>query len=131
MRSILLVVLVAVTATVACGGGGGSSSNGGPTAPSNATTLTIRGQSGDQSFSPNPAAVSVGNMVAWRNADNTMHHIVSNDGSLDTGDIAPGTTSTALRLAVNGANYHCTIHPEMVGSINMATEPAPSPGDGY
>ena len=93
------------------------------------TDLVRPGQRGAQSFSPNPASVNQGDMVIWHNSDNATHHIVLNDGSLDTGDIAPGASSAALRLAANGANYHCTIHPTMVGSINAATG-APPPCQG-
>jgi len=70
-----------------------------------------------------------GNTVIWQNMDTQTHHIVLNDGSLDTGDIAPGRSSPALPLTVNGARYHCTIHPGMVGSINTsAGEPPPCTG---
>jgi plastocyanin len=68
-------------------------------------------------------------MVIWQNMDSQTHHIVLNDGSLDTGDIAPGRSSPPLKLTVNGARYHCTIHPGMVGSINTsAGEPPPCTG---
>ena len=70
-----------------------------------------------------------GNTVIWQNMDTQTHHIVLNDGSLDTGDIAPGRASAALPLTVNGARYHCTIHPGMVGSINTSGgEPPPCTG---
>jgi len=56
--------------------------------------------------------------VVWHNNDSTTHHIVSEDGSLDTGDIAPGSTSAAkVPSGGGGARYHCTIHPTMVGEI--------------
>jgi plastocyanin len=67
--------------------------------------------------------------MAWKNTDSVTHHIVMNDGSKDTGDIPPGGTSAALTLATNGGNYHCTIHPGMVGSINSSTG-APPPCSG-
>ena len=57
------------------------------------------------------------------------HHIVLNDGSLDTGDIGPGRASAPMALTVNGARYHCTIHPTMVGSINSSAG-APPPCNG-
>jgi plastocyanin len=128
--SVLGGAALAVAAAAAMWSCGGGSSN--PTSPSNTTgnttssaTVNIMGQLGAQSFSPNPASVNQGGMVVWHNSDNVTHHIVLNDGSLDTGNIAPGGSSAALQLAVNGANYHCTIHPTMVGSINAATGTPP------
>jgi len=132
--SLLAASIVVALASWNCGGSNGSSGNpAAPATPSPAaavTTINIKGNSGAQSFSPNPGTVIEGNMVTWQNNDSQTHHIVLNDGSLDTGDIAPGKSSPALRLAVNGARYHCTIHPTMVGSINSsAGEPPPCSGD--
>lgn len=115
--------VAAATAAWSCGSG---SIAAGPTSPSFTApivssapaTINVIGQNGARSFSPNPSTASQGDMVSWHNSDNTTHHIVFNDGSLDTGDIVPGASSTALKLPTNGANYHCTIHPTMVGSIN-------------
>ena len=130
MRSSFLAAsIVAALATPGCGGSGGGPAGGSGNPPANATTITIMGERGAQSFSPNPVSISQGNMMVWRNTDNVVHHIVMNDGSLDSGDIAPGAFSPALRLATDGANYHCTIHPTMVGSINRSTgEPPPCTG---
>jgi plastocyanin len=85
------------------------------------------GQRNEQSFSPNPAPLPQGSMVAWKNSDNIVHRIVMNDGSFDSGDIAPGATSGAMRLTSVGGSYHCAIHPTtMFGSINTATEAPPT-----
>ena len=134
----LLMTVVLAIAAPSCGGGGyGGTPSGGsanpppPTAapPPAASTISILGEMGAQSFSPNPASVRQGEMLLWRNTDSVVHHIVLNDGSLDSGDIAPGASSAALRLATDGANYHCTIHPTMVGSINASSgEPPPCTG---
>jgi plastocyanin len=126
MRSSLIVGSVVVGMAIwSCGGSGSSSGN--PTAPiptatpaSTATTIDIVGEQGAKSFSPNPSTVNQGATFTWRNMDNKVHHIVLNDGSLDSGDIAPGASSAALKLGADGANYHCTIHPGMVGSINRS-----------
>jgi plastocyanin len=123
MRSSLLIGVIAALATWSCGGGSSAAPNT-PVA-AGATTIDILGQRGAQSFSPNPAGVSQGEMMAWRNTDSVVHHIVLNDGSIDTGDIAPGATSSALRLAPDGANYHCTIHPTMIGSIKSSSGTVP------
>ena len=42
--------------------------------------------------------------------------VVLNDGKLDTGNIAPGRYSASMILATPGP-YHCSIHPEMIGTI--------------
>lgn len=98
------------------------------TPPSNAVTVSIMGQGGAQSFNPNPAPITQGSLVVWRNMDSIVHHIVMNDGSFDSGDIGPGGTSPMMRLSSAGGNYHCTIHPTtMFGSINVATDPMPPP----
>lgn len=136
MRSLRRVacVLVALAAS-SCGGGSGSPSYGGggsaapPPPPAAASAIDILGDRGAQSFSPNPASVRQGDQFLWRNTDGVAHHIVLNDGSLDSGSIAPGAASPALRLGTDGANYHCTIHPGMVGSIN-ASSGAPPPCTG-
>ena len=131
-RSLLAASIVAALAASSSCGGSSSSPSGGsgnPAPPSGATSISILGDRGSQSFSPNPASVSQGSMLVWRNTDNVVHHIVLNDGSIDAGDIAPGAFSPALRLGTDGANYHCTIHPTMVGSINRSTgEPPPCTG---
>jgi plastocyanin len=66
-----------------------------------------------------------GSSVAWHNNDGTTHRIVANDGSFDTGNIAPGATSSAVRPAAAGANYHCSIHPSMTGAIGSQQGTAP------
>ena len=111
-----------LVAVFGCGGGSGSS-----TAPSstNAPTITIVGQNGTQAFTPNPASFA-GQQVVFKNNDSVTHHIVLNDGSVDTGDIAPGTTSRAVTMPAAGANYHCSIHPGMIGSAAAAGAAPPT-----
>jgi plastocyanin len=138
MRFRRLSGAILVLAAWGCSGSGGSVSSGPGmptptpnTAPGGATTVSIVGRSGAQSFSPNPAPIKQGSLVVWRNMDSTVHRIVMNNGSFDSGDIGPGGTSAAMRLSSNGGDYHCTIHPAtMFGSINVTTDPA-APGPDY
>lgn len=69
-------------------------------------------------------------MVVFKNNDSTTHHIVLNDGTVDTGDIAPGATSGAVRMPATGTNYHCSIHPGMIGSVSGSAGDAPPPCEG-
>lgn len=129
VRGVLCGVALAVAG---CGGGGGYN----PPAPGPSPTPTpppagqvdIVGQRGSQSFNPNPSTAPAQGLV-WRNADGVVHRIVANDGSFDTGDLAPGASSAPVPVPAGGANYHCSLHPAMVGAINSsAGQPPPCTG---
>ena len=63
----------------------------------------------------------------FRNADREVHRVRLNDGTLDTGDIAPGATSQPLMMPLAGTNYHCSLHPSMIGAVGPASgEPPPA-----
>jgi plastocyanin len=120
MRSsvILSGMVVLALGTGACGGYTGTV----PTEPSSAPpagaiVINIAGERGAQSFSPNPATVPSGQTVVWHNVDNQTHRVVLDNRGIDTGNIAPGAFSAPMTLTTVGP-YHCTIHPEMVGTIN-------------
>ncbi|MCC7126499.1 MAG: hypothetical protein IT178_16740 [Acidobacteria bacterium] len=112
-----------------CGGGGGDSSTGSPTAPStNTVTVAVVSSIGNAAYQPNPVRANTGDQVLFRNSDAVTHRIVMDDGSADLGDIAPGATSRAFTVRnANALNFHCTLHPSMVGSINGATAPEAPP----
>ena len=119
-------VLASLVGLAACGGGG---SEPPPTTPSpspapSGTAITIVGDRGNSSFNPNPGSAS-GGMASWRNTDNQVHRIMSNDGSFDTGNIPPGQTSAPKAVPGAGMNYHCSIHPGMIGAINADAGPPP------
>jgi len=106
-----------------CGGGysGGNSGNpNAPTPPSAAGVVTVNvvAIDGAQSFSPNPATLPAGQMIVWHNVDFVTHRVVLDDGSMDTGNLAPGASSQPTAIPAAGG-YHCAIHPVMVGSINQ------------
>lgn len=112
-------------------GGSYSSGNGAPptsptpTNPAGIVTINVVAINGAQSFSPNPATLPAGQMVVWHNVDTITHRVVLNDRSGDTGDLAPGVSSPPMAMGAASGQYHCSIHPDMVGSINRA---AASPG---
>jgi len=128
------VCAVAILVLVACGGGGyGGSSPSGPSTPPPASgpgVVSIVGNRGAQSFTPNPGMPATSQTVVWRNNDGVTHRIMLNDSTADTGDIAPGATSRPLELPASGANYHCTIHPGMIGSIESSSGQPPPPCTG-
>lgn len=121
------VSAAALCFVVACGGSDSSTPNA-PSA-SGAMTITITRDAGAQSFSPNPATAG-GQQVVFKNADSITHRVLLNDGTVDTGDIAPGATSRVVTMPGTGTNYHCTIHPDMIGSVSASSGAAPPPCEG-
>ena len=68
-------------------------------------------------------------MVVFRNSDSIVHRVQLNDVSIDTGNLAPGATSTAVLMPSNGTNYHCTVHPDMIGAVSgISGGPPPCEG---
>ena len=73
--------------------------------------ITINGNLGSNSYSPNPDTVTVGQTVAWRNSGGTTHTATANAGAFDTGNIGNGSTSSAITMGTVGSfPYHCAIH---------------------
>ena len=132
MRAFAIVTVLALgLATWACSGSGYSNgSTNSPAAPTpiasyGVVTINVVAINGAQSFSPNPATLPAGQMVVWHNANSTTHRVVLNDGSVDTGNLEPGASSQPMAIGAAAGQYHCSIHPEMIGSFNQDTAPAP------
>lgn len=133
MRLFVPVIMVALSVGV---WGCGSTYSGAPGSPAptptpapapsagGAVTINIIGERGSLSFSPNPATLPAGQMVVWHNTDSITHHVVLNNGSLDTGDLTAGASSEPMSIGAGGGPYHCSIHPSMVGTINPAASTA-------
>ena len=126
MRSPFRAFLVAsaVVTFVGCGGSStapsGSSSGG--LAP---VVISIVGDRGNLSFSPNPATAG-GRMVVFRNNDSVAHRVRLNDLTVDWGTIQPGATSAPLTMPAAGTNYHCSVHPTMIGAVAAEGQPPPA-----
>ena len=122
-RTVLPVLLLALTG-VACssstdyGSGGGGGTFTPPTADvlivSMARNLTTT------AFNPNPFTIAVNGSVKWGNGDRYDTHHIRADGAnpaFESGNLAPGATYTFTFAQAGTYSYHCTIHPNMVGSI--------------
>ncbi|HEU4724922.1 MAG TPA: cupredoxin domain-containing protein [Candidatus Eisenbacteria bacterium] len=122
LRLTAITLIAAGLAFAAHGCGGDDNKN--PTGPGGGgtaadVTISIVGNSGSSSFSPNPDTVSVGQTVSWKNNDGSMTHTSTADGSSwNTGNISPGATSTPITMNNAGSfPYHCGLHPSMVGTL--------------
>src|SRR5580765_5039209 len=118
-----------------CSGGYSSGSTNNLSAPTPTTsdgivTINVVAINGAQSFSPNPATLPPGQMVVWHNVDTITHRVVLDDRSVDTGDLAPGTSSQPQPIGAAGGPYHCSIHPSMVGSVKQGSSTSPATCEG-
>ena len=123
MRTVIHTVVTAAALVGVCACGGGSDTSPGPT-PTGPVTISIVGERGGQSFSPNPASAA-GRAVVFKNNDSVVHRVRLNDLSVDTGDIAPGATSREVMMPNTGTNYHCFLHPTMIGAVGAPAQPPP------
>jgi len=82
----------------------------------NTNTVTIK----NMAFSPSALNVTTNTAVKWVNNDAITHTVTADDGSFNSGNIAPGgkfshTFSTAGTIA-----YHCSIHTSMKAKVIVA-----------
>ena len=101
----------------------------GPASPGNTPgtenfVISILGDRGTTSFSPNPA-IAAGRMVVFRNNDTVAHRVRLNDLTVDWGTVNPGATSPAFRMPAGGTNYHCNLHVGMIGAVAIDAETPP------
>jgi plastocyanin len=89
----------------------------------------------DTAYDPNPVSTPKGDathqyLVRWTNNDTVIHTATSGtsptaDGTFDTGIIAAGGSATinvtlnAGLVAGNSYDYFCSVHPNMVGTLNV------------
>lgn len=89
--------------------------------PANAATM------GDKAYSPNPVEVKAGGGVTWTNDDSQIHTATSgaagseDAGSVfDSGILSPGATFDFVFDTAGTYDYYCTMHPQMVGTVNVS-----------
>lgn len=121
-RLILPVALAGALAVGACGKGSTPTM---PTTPTSASTVSITAGASTKTttaYSPNPITISKGGTVTWMNNDTTTHTSVSDPGmamSWASGSIAPGASFTQTFPNSGRFTYHCSIHPNMVGTVTV------------
>ena len=79
--------------------------------PSGASVLTTT------AFNPDVTDVAVGGTVTWTNNDAVAHTSTSNGTGWNSGTIAPGGQFSFKFQTAGTYQYHCAIHPGMVGTI--------------
>src|SRR5262245_43770246 len=81
-------------------------------------------------FQPTPRTIPLGTTVVWTNQDTAPHTATSDPGSaftFDTGMLQKGQAGRVTFTMAGTFAYHCTVHPNMHGSITVtAGTAAPS-----
>jgi plastocyanin len=72
-----------------------------------------------QAFSPTPLDILPGETVEWSNVSERAHTVTADDETFDSGDIEAGDRFERTFDAVGAYDYHCRIHPGMVGELDV------------
>lgn len=73
----------------------------------------------NMSFSPGTLTITVGTTVKWTNKDGVTHTVTSDNGLFNSGNIASNGTYTYSFTSTGTFEYHCAIHPSMLGTVKV------------
>jgi plastocyanin len=119
MARLLTLLLLAILTLAACGGdddGGGNGGGASAECPDGAVVIAMR----DIKFDPETATAKVGQEICWPNEDTIDHNAVAESGAdFESPLYGQGETFTATVEQEGTVEYVCTIHPGMVGTIEV------------
>jgi plastocyanin len=92
--------------------------------PSGTSKITIT----SSAYSPASLTVVSGATVTWTNNDGTAHTVTTEDGAINSGDIAPGSSYSKTFMTTGTYNYHDAHNTNMMGVLVVS---AASSGSGY
>ena len=122
-RTIGAATALAILFAAACGGQPPASPTPPPAEAPTANAYILPGAVGlgPTAFGDEPVVVHKGERLRWRNADSVEHDVVADTPVLPefktTGTLAPGGERLFTMNTVGTTRIHCTIHPQMVGSL--------------
>jgi plastocyanin len=70
----------------------------------------------DFAYNPNSVTIAATQTVTWANGDSTAHTVTFDSGP-DCGNVAAGSSLAANFGTAGSFPYHCTIHPQMKGTV--------------
>jgi len=111
----------------ACGGNYSSSTPSSPPSPaappasggpSSSVSIPVGASAlGTAAFAPDALTVDAGTTVTWTNTDSVAHTSTSDASGWDSGIVAPGGQFSRSFQTAGTYQYHCAIHPGMVGTV--------------
>ena len=97
-------------------------SEAGGAGPCTATTeagtveVTIAGRA----FGPGKVTAAVGDVIVWTNKDSVPHTATLDDDSCTTSSLGEDVSGALTFSAPGTYPYHCRIHPDMTGTIEIS-----------
>jgi plastocyanin len=88
-------------------------------APSGEAVHSAKVEIADFTYAPAKVTIQAGGKVIWLNQDSTEHTATLDDGSFSTGDLAEGKLESESFKTPGTYAYHCEIHPEMKGTVEV------------
>ena len=89
------------------------------TAPSGEAVRSAKVEIDDFAYEPATVTIAAGGKVTWVNRDAEEHTATLDDGSYSTGDLAEGKLKSQSFKQPGNFTYHCEIHPEMTGTVEV------------
>jgi plastocyanin len=120
----LLVAVAAVVLTASVGLGLHAAGAIAPVRAKDATITIV-----DFAFQPKTITINQHETVTWTNTANQNHTVTADDGSFDSGPLSHGDVFGNVFDVAGTFKYHCSIHPNMQGTIivkAVAATPTPS-----
>ena len=75
----------------------------------------------DFAFAPQVITVRVGTRVTWTNLQPAIEHTVTADhGSFGSDPLTTGSAFSHVFTIAGTYAYHCSIHPDMTGTVNVS-----------
>ena len=87
--------------------------NSNTNAPKKTTDATIK----NMAFSPAQITVPAGSTVRWTNQDSIPHTVTADNGKFNSGNLSSGNSFEFTFTTPGTYSYHCSIHPNMKGTI--------------
>jgi plastocyanin len=124
----MAVALFCCLELVSCGGSSSPASSpvsatpvtSGTPVPSGSSSVAIvmnAATLGAKAFNPDTITVAIGTSLMWTNTDTIAHTSTGDAGGWNSGVIGPGGTFSANFPTSGTYTYHCSIHPDMVGTV--------------
>jgi plastocyanin len=114
----LFIMLMSTISLISCSKGNSYGSSNMPPATANSVSIYM------MAFTPANITVTVGSTVVWTNNDGIIHTVTSDDQGVDanvfdSGNITAGSKYSRVFAAAGVFAYHCTLHPEMKGTVTV------------